>query len=228
MRVEITIPACNEEHRLLTSIPALRRFLHDVTLFEASLVIADNGSTDHTGEIAQELRRKHPDISVVSIPERGRGLALRTVWSRSQADIVAYMDADLSVKLEFLPLLIHGISIGYDLAVGSRLLQASQNVRCRKREILSRGYNSLVKLLFQNRFSDAQCGFKAVRRDVVQRILPHIKDTGWFFDSELMLLAENTIFAFLKSPLTALKTGTRVSTSCALPPQTPAGSCACA
>jgi glycosyltransferase involved in cell wall biosynthesis len=201
MHVEITIPVYNEERDLLTSIRTLREFLNGVPLFESSLVIADNGSTDRTGEIAQELRQQYPDISVVTIPEKGRGLALRTVWSRSQADVVAYMDVDLSTNLKFFPLLVQGISIGYDLAVGSRLMQASRIKRSLKRDVLSRNYNRLIKLMFRNQFSDAQCGFKAVRREVAQRLLPHVRNNNWFFDCEMMLLAEKHGFRIFEVPV---------------------------
>jgi hypothetical protein len=108
---------------------------------------------------------------------------------------------DLSTNLKFFPLLIHGITIGYDLATGSRLLQASHTKRSLKREVISRGYNCLVKALFWNRFSDAQCGFKAVRREVALRLMPHTQNTNWFFDTELMLLAEKHGFSIFEVPV---------------------------
>ncbi|MFA6561902.1 MAG: dolichyl-phosphate beta-glucosyltransferase [Verrucomicrobiia bacterium] len=188
--MEITIPVYNEERDLPRNIRTLASFLAGVKLFESTIVIADNGSTDQTWALAQELERELPAVSALRIPQKGRGLALRTVWSQSTADIVSYMDVDLSTNVNFFPLLIHGLTVGYDVASGSRLLQASQVERCLKREVVSRCYNSLVYLMFLHRFSDAQCGFKALHRDVAQRLLPHIRNNGWFFDTELLLLTE--------------------------------------
>ena len=201
MHVEVTIPVYNEEQDLPASIRKLAGFLGGVKWFESSIVIADNASTDRTWAIAQELERAHPNVRALHFDRKGRGFALKAVWSRSQADIVSYMDVDLSTNLKFFPLLIHGISIGYDLATGSRLLQASHTKRSLKREVISRGYNRLVKTLFWNRFSDAQCGFKAVRREAVQRLLPHVQNSNWFFDTEMMLLAEKHGFSIFEVPV---------------------------
>jgi glycosyltransferase involved in cell wall biosynthesis len=154
------------------------------------VIVADNASTDRTFALAQALAREYPGVEAVHVPRKGRGGALRAVWSRSDADVVSYMDVDLSTNLKFFPLLIHGLSIGYHVAVGSRLLQASQTERRLGREVLSRGYNRIVKALFWNHFSDAQCGFKALDRALAQRLLPQVRDDSWFFDTELMLLAE--------------------------------------
>lgn len=201
MQVEVTIPVYNEEADLSRSIHTLVEFLAGVRSFKSGIVIADNASTDRTWEIATELTKKFPNVTAVHIDQKGRGRALKTVWSASKADVVSYMDVDLSTNIKFFPLLIHGISLGYDLAVGSRLLQASQTRRCLKREVISRGYNLLVKAMFLNRFSDAQCGFKAIRREVAQRLLPHIQNNNWFFDTELMLLAEKHGFKIFEVPV---------------------------
>jgi len=201
MNTEVTIPVYNEENDLPKCIKHLTKFLGEQKLFESSIVIADNASTDRTWEIAQELERQYPNVKALHIPKKGRGLALRTVWSQSKADIVSYMDVDLSTNLKFYPLLIHGISVYYDLAVGSRLMQASRIKRSLKREVLSRGYNAMIKGMFWNRFSDAQCGFKAVRRDIAHKLLPHIKNNNWFFDCEMMLLAENHGFKIFEVPV---------------------------
>jgi glycosyltransferase involved in cell wall biosynthesis len=201
LRVEVTVPVYNEERDLRGSITRLVGFLRGVSLFEARVVIADNASVDGTFGIARELAREHQNVEAVHLPQKGRGGALRAVWSRSEADVVSYMDVDLSTNLKFFPLLVHGLSIGYDLAVGSRLLQASQTQRRLGREVVSRGYNRIVKALFRNRFSDAQCGFKAVDRRVAQRLLPHIHDDSWFFDTELMLLAEKHGFKIFEVPV---------------------------
>ncbi len=201
MHIEITIPVYNEERDLPPSIEKLHAFLRETTTFTSSIVIADNASTDRTWQIAQELERRFPNVRALHIPQKGRGLALRTVWSQSRADIVSYMDVDLSTNLKFFPLLVHGISIGYDVAIGSRILQASQTTRSLKREVVSRCYNLLVKSLFFSRFSDAQCGFKAVRRSVAQQLLRRIENDHWFFDTELLLLAEKHGFRIFEVPV---------------------------
>jgi glycosyltransferase involved in cell wall biosynthesis len=201
LRVEVTVPVYNEERDLRRSVTRLVDFLRGVSLFEARVVIADNASIDGTFAIARELASEHPTVEAVHLPRKGRGGALREVWSRSEADVVSYMDVDLSTNLKFFPLLVHGLSIGYDLAVGSRLLQASQTERRLGREVVSRTYNRIVKAMFRNRFSDAQCGFKAVDRRVAQRLLPHVRDDSWFFDTELLLLAEKHGFKIFEVPV---------------------------
>ena len=201
MLVEVTIPVYNEERDLAKSIHALTKFLSEIKLFESQIVIADNASTDHTWEIAQELGKQYANVKPFHLDQKGRGRALKAVWSESKADIVSYMDVDLSTNIKFFPLLIHGIMLGYDLATGSRLLQASQTSRCFKREVISRTYNLLVKSMFWNRFSDAQCGFKAVRREVVNKLIPLIQNNNWFFDTELMLLAERFEFKTFEVPV---------------------------
>lgn len=157
------------------------------------IVVADNGSTDETYSIAQDYAARHQEeISAIRLPEKGRGRALHKAWSESTADIVCYMDVDLSTDLAALPLLIDAIALeGFDIAVGSRLLNnARVSKRSAKREIISRCYNLLIKLLFHTKFSDAQCGFKALNRKAVEEIMPVTVDRGWFFDTEILIIAE--------------------------------------
>jgi glycosyltransferase involved in cell wall biosynthesis len=201
MHAEIAIPVYNEENDLPKCLHILTEFLKAEKSLDVNIVIADNASTDRTWELAQELAKKYSNVTALHIPQKGRGLALRTVWSQSKADIVSYMDVDLSTNLKFYPLLIHGIEVYYDMAVGSRLMQASRIKRSLKREVLSREYNAMIKLAFWNRFSDAQCGFKAIRRDVMLKLLPHIKNNNWFFDCEMMLLAEKHGFKMFEVPV---------------------------
>jgi glycosyltransferase involved in cell wall biosynthesis len=202
LTTDIVIPVHNEERTLRASITSLLDFLGRGTMFfEASVVIADNASTDGTFAVARALEREHPAVTALHVPRKGRGGALKAAWSASRADVVSYMDVDLSTNLRFFPLLIHGLALGYDIAIGSRLLQASQTRRSFKREILSRTYNRLVKLLFRNRFSDAQCGFKALRADVFRDLLPHVEDTDWFFDTELLLQAERRGYKIFEVPV---------------------------
>lgn len=199
--VDIVVPVHNEARTLAPSITTLVEFLRGVSWFQAAVVIADNASTDDTFAVAESLARTHPEVTALRVPQKGRGGALHAAWAASRADIVSYMDVDLSTNLRFFPLLVHGISLGYDVAIGSRLLQASQTQRSRKREALSRAYNGLVKLLFLNRFSDAQCGFKALRRVVAAELLPLVENTGWFFDTELLLQAERRGYKIFEVPV---------------------------
>jgi len=201
VRVDIVIPVYNEERDLPKSIRTLSEFLAGVKTFESNIIIADNASTDRTWETAQALGKEFPGVTPFHIDQKGRGRALKAVWSQSKADVVSYMDVDLSTNIQFFPLLIHGITLGYDVAIGSRLLQASQTKRCFQREVVSRCYNLMIKALFWNRFSDAQCGFKAVRREVAQRLLPHIENNNWFFDTEMMLLAEKHDLKIFEVPV---------------------------
>ena len=189
--VELVIPCLNEAHVLEGSVATIRAFLGDGFPYPWRVVIADNGSTDGTGELAQALAARFDDVECHRLTERGRGRALRQVWSRSDADIMAYTDVDISTELPALEKLCRAIhEDGYDIAVGSRLMKGSNVTRGVKREFISRGYNLFLKALLFTRFSDAQCGFKAVSREVAHELVPTIEDSSWFFDTELLVLAE--------------------------------------
>jgi glycosyltransferase involved in cell wall biosynthesis len=190
--VEVVVPVHNEQDALPKSIPALCAYLETYFPYRWSVVIADNASTDNTLAVAEQFAAAyHPHVSVLHLEEKGRGRALKAAWLASEADILAYMDVDLSTNLwSFLPL-VAPLATGHsDVAIGSRLLKGAIVTRQWKRELISRCYNLLVKLLFANGFSDAQCGFKAIKRGVAQELLPHLEDKEWFFDTELLLLAE--------------------------------------
>lgn len=190
-RVDIVIPVYNEQAGLERSVRRLHAFLSDNLPFAWRIVIADNASTDATLAIARALARELPDTDVLHLPMKGRGRALRETWSRSDADVVCYMDVDLSTDLRALLPLVAGLISGHsDVAIGTRLAPGSRVERGRKREVISRCYNKLLRLALGAKFSDAQCGFKAVRGDVAQRLLPAIEDNGWFFDTELLVLAQ--------------------------------------
>jgi putative flippase GtrA len=155
------------------------------------VTIADNGSSDGTWGIALALAAELSDVSAVRLAQPGRGLALRSIWSRSRSEVLAYMDVDLSTDLNaLLPLVAPLLSGHSDVAIGTRLARGSRVVRGPRREVLSRGYNLLVQAALGARFSDAQCGFKAIRRDCARELLPLTSDGGWFFDTELLVLAE--------------------------------------
>jgi putative flippase GtrA len=190
-RVEIVVPVRNEESSLEPAVRRLRAFLDDSFPFAARITIADNGSTDGTWAQAVALAAEFPLVHAVRIERPGRGGALRTIWTGSDADIYAYMDVDLSTDLNaLLPLVAPLLSGHSDVAIGTRLARGARVIRGPKREIISRGYNLLLHASLGTRFSDAQCGFKAIRADAARALLPLTLDTGWFFDTELLVLAE--------------------------------------
>jgi glycosyltransferase involved in cell wall biosynthesis len=201
--VEVTVPVYNEEKVLEQSVRLLHSYLTDNLPFDFVITIADNASTDGTFAIAQRLRTELPRVRAVHLDRKGRGLALRHVWSSSEADIVAYMDADLSTDLDaFLPLIAPLLSGHSDLSVGSRLAHGAQVVRGPKREIISRVYNLLLRTVLSARFSDAQCGFKAGRTEVIKALLPAVADDTWFFDTELLMLAQRKGLRIYQVPVT--------------------------
>jgi putative flippase GtrA len=191
LQVDIVVPVRNEERDLAPSVRRLVSYLRQGFPFSARVTIADNGSTDGTWAIADRLARDLDEVRAVRMEEPGRGRALRAIWSTSDAEVLAYMDVDLSTDLNaLLPLVAPLVSGHSDLAIGTRLARGSRVIRGPKRELISRCYNLLLHAFMGARFSDAQCGFKAIRRDQARALLPLTQDTGWFFDTELLVLAE--------------------------------------
>ena len=189
--VEIVVPVHNEAPQLADRIRTLRSFLDESFPFQALVTIVDNASTDDTAVIAEDLAAQLPGVCSVRLERKGRGHALRTAWSSSDAPVLAYMDVDLSTSLPaLLPLVAPLLSGHRDVAIGSRLAPGAHVVRGPKRELISRAYNLLVKVSLRGRFSDAQCGFKALRRDAALRLLPLVEDDEWFFDTELLVTAQ--------------------------------------
>jgi putative flippase GtrA len=191
--VDIVIPVYNEERDLERSVCRLYAFLLGSFPFSFRITIADNASTDSTWEIAEMLGAMLPEVRAIHLDEKGRGRALRAAWSSSEATVLAYMDVDLSTDLAaVLPLVAPLLSGHSDIAIGSRLARSSRVRRGTKREIISRCYNALLHATLAARFSDAQCGFKAIRADRARQLLPAVQDSGWFFDTELLILAERS------------------------------------
>jgi putative flippase GtrA len=188
--LDVVIPVYNEEVTLAASVKRVLEHLATMP-WSYRVTIADNASTDQTALIARRLSHQHPEVAVVHLAEKGRGRALRRVWSDSESDVLVYMDVDLSTDLAaLLPLVAPLVSGHSDLAIGSRLSRASRVRRGLKREVISRGYNLLLRNTLRARFSDAQCGFKAIRRDAARELLPLVEDNAWFFDTELLVVAE--------------------------------------
>jgi putative flippase GtrA len=199
--VEIVVPVYNEQDDLPPAVRRLHEYLRDFP-FSTLITIADNASTDATLSLALALADDLPDVRVVRLAAKGRGHALREVWTMSTARVVAYMDVDLSTDLAaLLPLVAPLLSGHSDVAIGSRLSRSARVVRGPKRELISRSYNLLLRTALRARFSDAQCGFKAMRADCAQALLPHVHDTGWFFDTELLVLAERSGLRIAEVPV---------------------------
>jgi putative flippase GtrA len=200
--VEIVVPVFNEQADLVRAVVRLRRFLDEQIPFPALVTIADNASTDRTREIAEALAAELPRVRAVHFDAKGRGGAVRAVWSASRARVVAYTDVDLSTDLAaLLPLIAPLLSGHSDVAIGSRLSRTSRVVRGAKREAISRCYNFLLHATMRAGFSDAQCGFKAMRTDCARAVLPHVRDDGWFFDTELLLLSERAGLRIAEIPV---------------------------
>jgi putative flippase GtrA len=189
--VEIVVPVYNEEQALAASIQRLHRFLDTRMPYSWQITIADNASTDITPEIARALADDLDRVRVLRVAQKGRGRALRAAWSGSRAAVVAYMDVDLSTDLHaLLPLVAPLLSGHSEVAIGSRLARGSRVTRGPKREFISRTYNHILRTMLRARFTDAQCGFKAVRADVVHELLDAVRDESWFFDTELLIAAQ--------------------------------------
>src|SRR3954462_6870521 len=189
--VDVVVPVYDEEADLDPSVRRLHAYLCERFPFTWRMTIADNASRDGTPLVAARLAAELPGVRVVRLEEKGRGRALRAVWSASDATVLAYMDVDLSTDLDALLPLVAPLMSGHsDLAIGSRLARPPRGGPGPEPGVISRGYNRLLRLALHVRFSDAQCGFKAIRRDVAQVLLPLVEDTGWFFDTEMLVIAE--------------------------------------
>jgi glycosyltransferase involved in cell wall biosynthesis len=202
-RVDVVIPVYNEEQALAESVAELTSFLETMLPYDWKIVIADNASIDRTPEVGAALADADDRVEYLRLEQKGRGRALRRAWLDSDADVVSYMDVDLSTNLDaFLPLVQSILEAPFDVAIGSRLLGGARVTRQWKRELISRGYNVLIKVIFPRRgFSDAQCGFKAVSRRAADELVPLIVNNEWFFDSELLLRAEQRGYRIYEVPV---------------------------
>ena len=200
--VDIVVPVDNEEHDLEPSVRRLRTYLDERFPFSARITVADNASTDATWQLAQRLAAELPGVRAIHFDQKGRGRALRGAWLASDSTVVAYMDVDLSTGLDALLPLVAGLLSGHsEIAIGSRLAPGAHVVRGPKRELISRCYNLLLRSLLTTRFRDAQCGFKAIRSDIARELLPLVEDQAWFFDTELLVLAERAGLRILEVPV---------------------------
>lgn len=202
--VEIVIPVYNEDKELEVNIITLADFCKkNLDNYDWHITIADNASSDNTPIVAATLAKTNQQISHFRLEQKGRGRAVKRVWSQSEADFCVYTDLDLSTDLVHLPNLLKALEKSYDIAVGSRLAKGSKvEGRTWLRELTSRTLNFFfIQFFFQTHFTDAQCGFKAITRNVVDNLLPHIRDNGWFFDGELLIVAEKSGYKIYEEPV---------------------------
>ena len=202
--VDVVIPVLNEEQALPACLDTLRAFLSaELAEHRWRIVVADNGSTDGTLAVAEAGARAHPgEVAFVHLDLRGRGRALRRAWSESKADVVSYMDVDLSTGLDAFPPLVNAVaSEGYHIAIGSRLAKGARTTRSLKREVTSRVYNAVIRLSMGTHFTDAQCGFKALGRPAAEVLVPAVENNHWFFDTELLVIAERRGFLIKEVPV---------------------------
>jgi glycosyltransferase involved in cell wall biosynthesis len=203
-KVEITIPVYNEEEELESHVNILANYCEkNLSKYDWHITIADNASTDNTPVIASTLIKKNPRISLLRLEQKGRGRAVKRSWSSSHADVCVYMDLDLSTDLVHLSKLIQALYNGYDIAIGSRLAKGARvEGRTLIREITSRALNFFfIQMLFNTHFTDAQCGFKAVTKKVVENLIPKIQDNSWFFDGELLIVGEKSGYKIYEEPV---------------------------
>jgi glycosyltransferase involved in cell wall biosynthesis len=188
--IDVALPVLNEDQTLETNVCRLVAELDSGYPYEWTISIVDNGSTDASWDVASRIARTVPRVRALRLAQRGRGRALKAAWTTSTADIVAYMDIDLSTDLSALRSLVDPIADGLaDISIGSRLDPGSQVTRSARREIISHLYNWIARAILRYGVRDAQCGFKAISRKVVESIIPDVKDGSWFFDTELLVLA---------------------------------------
>lgn len=200
--VDITIPVLNEAGSLVNSLTTLAAYLDTQCPYDWSITVADNGSTDETLELATAFAALNPRTRVIRLEERGRGRALKQSWSTSPAEVVAYMDVDLSTGLESLRPLLDPIVDGRcEVSIGSRLAPGAQIVRSFRREVISRIYNVIARAFLHYGIVDAQCGFKAIRSGLARELIPRIEDNGWFFDTELLALAHRSGARIIEVPV---------------------------
>ena len=210
MKLLIVLPCLNEEKILEKNVLMLQKYLlENLRKYDWRIVIADNNSSDKTAEIGKNLEIKYSRVYYFYLTKTGKGLAVLTVWQKFDSDIYVFMDADLSTDLSALRPLVESIDKeGNDVAVGSRYLKGSQVKRSFSRRMFSLGYRILLKLFFQLRVKDAPCGFKAVNKKIIQDIVPNVKNKQWFFDTEILVLAQKKKFKIKEIPVSWRDHGT--------------------
>lgn len=202
MTIDVLLPIYNEEKILDANIRLLFGYCQHHLAGDWQLMLIINGSVDQSLTIAENLAQEFEQIKIINLPTGGKGQALKTGLQYSTAEVAVYMDIDLAVALSALPPLISLVAENKGaLAIGSRLLPASQTERSWLRNYSSKLYNWLANTLLRCQISDWQCGFKAMNLDVRQAVVPLIQDNYWFFDTELIALAQKNNLRIAELPV---------------------------
>jgi len=201
-KVVLMLPVYNEERIIEDSVNTLHEYMKNNIIFDWKIVIVNNGSTDKTSKISKNLQKKYKNIDYVEIEKKGRGNALRESWKNYDADIYSYCDCDLATDISQLRELFDSIDRGANISTGNRYKKDSQTRRTLTRLITSKTYLFLIKILFNTKVSDFQCGFKAIDKKTKDDIVTITKDNDWFFDTELLLLAEREGYNIAQIPVT--------------------------
>jgi len=203
-KLNVVIPVYNEEQELADHAVTLIAYLYShLPDFDWFITIADNASTDKTLNIAKKLAQKHKEVHVLHLDQKGRGRAVKKAWLETEADVHCYMDVDLSTDLKHIPPLVRSLIRGYDIAIGTRNVHSSQVYgRSWLRTLTSKTYIAIIRLWFLVRFTDAQCGFKAITNQAAKNLLPYVEDNAWFFDSELLIIAEKLGYRIFEEGVT--------------------------
>ncbi|MFA6215730.1 MAG: glycosyltransferase [Patescibacteria group bacterium] len=201
MKIVIAIPAYNEEKILEKNVLKIFEFCKNNLAGDWQIVIADNKSIDQTSAIGKNLASRHPEIKYLFVGVKGKGAAIKAAWQDFSADVYCFMDADLATDLAALPLLFSGIGEGSDIVIGSRFHSGSQVERSLVRRVFSLGYHLALKILLQTKIKDMPCGFKAINSKIKESLLPLVLDNEWFFDSELVILAEKKGYKIKEIPV---------------------------
>lgn len=199
----ITLPCFNEEQVLEKNVNTIFNYAQKgLSDYDWSILVIDNASSDKTFEIAKKLNQQNPKILIAQYLKKGRGAALKNVWQANNCyDIYSYMDIDLATDLNHFTDLISKLDEGYNIAVGSRYVPGAKAQRSFRRKFMSKVYNLLLKLFLKVDFKDAQCGFKAFDKKSIINILPKTFDSGWFWDTEFMILAERSGYKIIEIPV---------------------------
>ncbi len=198
--LSIVLPIYNEESVLESNVLRLRSYMKSAFKCKWEIVIADNFSTDQTPSIGQKLAESYSEVKYLRIDRKGVGIALKTAWDSSRADVQCHVDGDLPFDFDDIKRVIQAAQEGYDVCFGSRFAVGSFTDAKPLRRYLSIVFHYWIKLLFSYEYSDI-CGIKAVRREAFSVLSPHLSSDGWFFNTELMLLADRANMSIKEVPV---------------------------
>lgn len=199
--LSIVLPVYNESQILERNVLLLESRLEEVTK-EFEIIIVEDGSTDGSDVIARRLSLREPRIIHLHSETRlGKGRALKNALMSCEGDYTLFMDVDLETDLKHIAQFLALLMKGHAAVVGSRLKRGTRVTRPISRQLSSCAYNLLVNLVLGDRISDHQCGFKAFRRSALDAILNDVNDSGFFFDTEIIVRLLRAGFSVLDVPV---------------------------